>query len=311
MSGGSSSGSAAAVAAGLCHAALGTDTSGSIRLPAALCGVIGMKPTYNLISSNGVFPLSQTLDHVGVLTRTVRDNALILETLSGSAGGTFSAKLNCSINGLTVGIPTAFYHEYLSAEVASTLLEARKLFESVGATVIDVDIPEIWDIYAAQQLILKAEAYANHQHALEEGAPYDPEVRSRLMTGAEVNESTYRDALEMQASARKAFDSALTSANVLLTATCGIVAPKLGERKTELNGQVYPTPWLLTRLTAPTNLSGHPCISVPFRSSKGLPIGIQLIGRTFDEATVYQFAATLEAERTRSHNRGHQTAETV
>lgn len=302
MSGGSSSGSAAAVAAGFCVGALGTDTSGSVRLPAALCGVVGMKPTYGLVSCDGVFPLSPTLDHVGQLTSTVRDNAIFLEVMTDTPCGTYSKEIGASIEGRVVGVPTDFYSNFLSPPVAEALKRARRVFELAGATVVDLDITNIWDIYNTQQLILRAEAFATHREALSAGAIYDPEIRTRLMTGADVDNSTYQEALAKREQARSAFDTALASTDILLTATCGIVAPRQNERESNLGADTHSTPWLLTRLTAPTSLSGHPCISVPFGASKGLPIGMQLIGRYQEESTLYKFATILEEANSTSNS---------
>ena len=295
MPGGSSSGSAAAVGGDLCVGALGTDTSASVRLPGALCGVVGMKPTYDLLPRTGVFPLSHTLDHVGPLTKTVRDNAILLEVLANAQAGTYTRHIGQSIEGRVVGVPVEFFRGYLSPEVSAELDRARAAFEAAGAKVVEIDIDGIWDIYNAQQTVLKAEAYAVHREALQAEAPYHPEIRTRLLGGESVSDDEYNQALGVQKHARQAFDAALASVDVLLTATCGVVAPPLEERETLLGSEKYSTPWLLTRLTAPTNLSGHPSVSVPFGASNGLPIGMQIIGQHRDEAVVYQYAAVLEA----------------
>lgn len=298
VSGGSSSGSAAAVAAGLCQAALGTDTSASVRLPAALCGVVGLKPTYDLLSREGIFTLSQSLDHVGTLTSSVADAARLLEVMTGQAGR-YGMGLRRGAAGLRVGIMRRFYGEYLSSEVQDTLQAAQQALVDAGASLHEVDIPEIHDIYNQQQLVLKAEAYANHQAALEAGKAYSDEVQTRLLGGRDIGSTDYLHAKARQGAARAAFDRVLDDVDVLLTATCGIVAPAIDERTTVVDGEPYPTFWLLTRLTAPTNFSGHPGISVPFAPpahlrQTNLPVGVQLIGRFHDEATVLQAAQLLE-----------------
>lgn len=298
VSGGSSSGSAAAVAAGLCQAALGTDTSASVRLPAALCGVVGLKPTYDLLPRAGIFDLSQSLDHVGTLTSCVADAARLLEVMAGRPGH-YGTGLRRGAAGLRVGIVRRFYGEYLSPEVQHTVQAAQQALIEAGATLHEVDIPEILDIYNQQQLVLRAEAYANHQEALEGGKAYSDEVQARLLGGRDIGSTDYLRAKARQGAAKAAFDRVLEKVDVLLTATCGIVAPAIDERATVVNGEEYPTLWLLTRLTAPTNFSGHPSISVPFappahlRETR-LPVGVQLIGRFHDEATVLQAAQLLE-----------------
>lgn len=296
MSGGSSSGSACAVGAGLCRLALGTDTSASIRLPAALCGVVGLKPTFNLIPLEGVFPLSKTLDHVGPLTMNVADNARALGALADN-GTDYGARIGRSLEGVRVGVPQKFYGEFLSSAVRTAIADARKALTFAGARVVDVDIPDIQHIYEAQQLILKAEAYAIHQQALHAGALFSSEVRQRLLAGADVALADYLRALNSRGAARASFDQTLRGTDILLTPTCGIVAPRIGDRFTRLDGSEHPIFWMLTRLTSPTNFSGHPSLSVPFGAEDSLPIGMQLIGRHHEEALLYQVAASLEIAR--------------
>jgi aspartyl-tRNA(Asn)/glutamyl-tRNA(Gln) amidotransferase subunit A len=297
MTGGSSSGSAAAIAAGLAYGAIGTDTSASIRLPAALCGVVGMKPSIGLVPKGGVFPLSETLDHVGPLTSTVRDSAILLEGMAGKSAGYFSEKIGTSIRGKIVGLPDHFYCDYLSRDVRAALDEAANLLRDAGAVIKRVNIEGIEDIYAAQQLVLKSEAYTVHQKALESAAPYDEEVRQRLLTGSGVLASEYIRALQFKQIAVESFRQALSEADILLTATCGITAPLINDRITELNGEKQQTRWLLTRLTAPTNFSGNPSLAIPFGTdSNEMPIGLQLIGRINDESVVYQFGSVFENE---------------
>lgn len=296
MTGGSSSGSAAALAAELCLAALGSDTSASIRLPAAFCGVVGLKPTYGLLSCEGAFPLSRTLDHVGPMTRSVGDNALLLDCLSlNLPERSYERYIGQSVKGRTVGFIMGFYHEYLAEDVREALERTRSVFEQAGAKVVSVEIPDIQRVYDAQQIILRAEAYSQHRHALETGLSFQKEVRERLTNGADILASDYLQALSFRPQATQAFDDALEGVDMLFSPTCGITAPPLNERRTTLDGSEYFTPWLLTRLTAPTNLSMHPSLSVPLgHDADGLPIGIQLIGRCHDEARLYQYGHVLE-----------------
>lgn len=296
MPGGSSSGSAASVAGGLAYGSIGTDTSASVRLPAALCGVVGIKPTHDLISRSGVFGLSKTLDHVGPISRNVRDNALLLEASAGKPAGTYSSAIGRDIEGMVIGVPHHFFCEYLSPAVEHSLNKAIAALRAGGAVVKKLDIDNIYDIYNAQQLILKTEAYATHQAAIDAGEPYIQEVRDRLLSGKHVPSADYEYSLQFRDTARASFDAVLDDVDVVLTATCGITAPPLDERETLLNGREYQTPWVLTRLTAPTNLTGHPSLSVPFmRDEHLLPIGMQLIGHWHDEATLYQAGHYLEA----------------
>lgn len=295
VSGGSSSGSAAAVAAKLAFGSIGTDTSASIRLPAALCGVVGMKATLGLVSKKGGFPLSDTLDHIGPISQDVCDNALLLEIITEQSIGTYSNKIGNDINTLSIGIPTGFYDEYVSPGVKHSMTKAIQFLEAAGATIKSVEVENIYDIYNAQQLILKAEAYATHEASLKAKAPYIEEIKERLLSGENILASEYLSSLWYQNAAQASFDKALEHVDVLLTPTCGITAPLLDERSTLFNGEYHSTPWLLTRLTAPTNLSGHPSLSVPCgKDESGMPIGLQIIGKLHDEVTVYQVGYYIE-----------------
>ena len=295
ITGGSSSGSAATVAAGLAYGSIGTDTSASIRLPAALCGVVGMQATLGLVSKEGVFPLSQTLDHIGPLSPCVQDNALLLEVIAQRPAGTYSGMIGQDINGLVIGVPTQFYGEYLSPSVKRSMQEAIEALQAAGATVRTVEIEHIHEIYDAQQFVLKVEAYATHVASLDAKAPYLPEVQARLLTGKDALASDYLQALKFQRTAQASFDKVLDDVDVLLTPTCGISATLRDERSTRINDETCGTMWLLTRLTAPTNFSGHPSLSVPFgKDTNGMPLGLQLIGKLHDEATLYQVARQLE-----------------
>lgn len=299
MTGGSSSGSAAAVAAGLVHGAVGSDTAASVRLPASFCGVVGMKPTMDLLPADGIFPLSKTLDHPGPITTGCADNALMLAIMAGRPADSYSSLIGKPVDKLVVGLPDTFFNTHWSAPIRDAMARAVSLLESRGVTVRSVSIDKINEIYDAQQCVLRAEAYALHAERLASGAPYDEEVRERLLAGQSVTPDAYEQALAFQTYAKASFDQTLADVDVLLTPTCGITAPKLQERETVLNGETVPTRWLLTRLTAPTNLSGHPSLSVPFgRDPAGMPIGLQLIGRYHDEAILYQLGDVIAASRT-------------
>ncbi len=296
MTGGSSSGSAAAVAAGLVHAAVGSDTAASIRLPAAFCGVVGMKPTLGLVPSSGVFPLSRTLDHLGPITVNCRDNARMLAVMAGRDTHFYSRLIGKPVRELVVGLPDHFFNKHWSAAVRAAMVQATQALGQSGVRLRAVSIPRIDEIYEAQQCVLRAEAYALHAERLATGAPYEEEVRERLLTGKGISDEAYNDALSYQALARASFDEALDEVDVILTPTCGVTAPRLQERETLSEGKTVQTRWLLTRLTAPTNFSGHPSLSVPFGKDKQqLPIGIQLIGRYHDEVTLYQLGDSLAA----------------
>ena len=306
ISGGSSGGSAAAVAAKLLYGSLGSDTGGSVRIPAALCGVVGMKPTFGRVSKHGVFPLSWTLDHVGPLSRTVEDNALLLNALAGydprdpySANRPtedFASDMRRDIRGGVVGIPQEFYFEHVDDEVGERVREVIEVFRSLGAGVRVVEIPRLRETLEAQRLTLAADAYAIHEERLK-NAPerFDEEVRERLLEGEHLKAHRYASAQQRKLGSKDEFGEALDRADLLLTPTVPIAATLIDQREVNIGGHEEPVRSAVTRLTGPTNLNGFPSLSVPCGlTATGLPVGVQLIGRPFDEATLYRFGHSYE-----------------
>ena len=306
ISGGSSSGSGAAVAAGLVHGALGTDTGGSIRIPAALCGVVGMKPTFGRVSKHGVFPLAWTLDHVGPIARTVGDNALLLNALAGHdpedpysvrrEPEDFAGELGRGVRGGVVGVPSGFYFEALDGEVARRVGEAVEVFRELGAEVRPVEVALLRETLDAQRLVLAAEAYAVHAERLRtEPEKFDEEVRERVAAGEALRAHEYAEAQRAKLESLRAFGEVLEDVDVLLTPTVPLPATVIGQRKVRLNGREESVRASLNRLSGPTNLNGLPSLSVPCgRTASGLPVGLQLVGRPFDEATLYRYGHAFE-----------------
>jgi aspartyl-tRNA(Asn)/glutamyl-tRNA(Gln) amidotransferase subunit A len=305
--GGSSGGSGAAVAASLCYAALGSDTAASIRVPAALCGVVGMKPTFGRVSKSGAFPLAWTLDHVGPLSRTVEDNALLLNVLAGydkqdpysvdRTAEDFTRVLQSGVHGGAVGVPAKHYFEHAEDEVERKVREAVEVFRSLGAEVREVEIPHLPETLKAQRIILAVEAYAIHEERLEnEPERFGEEISSRLRDAEHLK--AYRYATAQQVTKRRSleeFGHTLEEIDVLLTPTVPIAATEIGQREVEIGDHEELVFSALTRLTGPTNLNGLPSLSVPCGLTRsGLPVGLQLIGRSFDEATVYRYGHAYE-----------------
>lgn len=297
ITGGSSGGSGAAVAAKLCYGALGTDTGGSIRIPSSCCGIVGMKPTYGRISNYGSFPLAWTLDSIGPMTRTVEDNALLLSTLVDKEED-FTHGLKKDLIGRTIGIPQNFYFDNLQDEVESIIKNAINAFKSLGAKIKIINIPGIEKFLYAQQIIIKTEAYTVHHKLLEEKPElYEEEVRERLLTGLKVKGYEYVLAKRMRNVAIDEFNRVLEQVDTLLAPTLPIVPTDYDQRMVAINGEDVRVRLALTNLTGPTNLNGFPSLNIPCGFSKeGLPVGLQLIGRPFDEANLYNFAYLLEQE---------------
>lgn len=306
ITGGSSGGSGAAVAANLCYGALGSDTGGSIRIPAALCGIVGMKPTFGRVSKHGVFPLAWSLDHVGPITRTVEDNAIMLNALAGRdpedpysldlAAEDFARDLKRGVRGATIGIPKEFYFEHVDNEVEALVREAAEAFLPLGAGVREVEVPNLLETLHAQRLTLAAEAYAVHEERVKtEPERFDDQGLERLLDGENLQAFRYAEAQQRKLYSRKEFGRVLQDADVLLTPTVPIPATLVGQRETTIDGYEEAVYSALTRLTGPTNLNGLPSLSLPCgTTSSGLPVGLQLIGRPFDEATLYRFGHAYE-----------------
>jgi aspartyl-tRNA(Asn)/glutamyl-tRNA(Gln) amidotransferase subunit A len=308
IAGGSSSGSGAAVAASLCYAALGTDTGGSIRIPSSFCGIVGMKPTFGRVSKYGVFPLCWTLDHVGPMTRTVKDNAIMLSVLSGydqrdpyskkNKAEDFTRFLDKGIKGRVIGVPASFYFDNVSEEVKNNIQQAIETFRKLGAKIKIIDIPILKDMTASFLMTLKSESYTFHKDELfSHPDQWDEEIRERLLTGSTGKADEYIRAQQIRKMAIQEFNKVLSEVEILITPTVPILPTDINQREVEINGSKEHVFSVLNRLTGPTSLIGFPSLSIPCGfSQSGLPIGLQLIGRPLDEANIYQFAEAFERE---------------
>ena len=300
IAGGSSGGSAAAVAAGLCTAALGTDTGGSIRIPAALCGIVGLKPTYGRVSRHGVVPLAWTMDHVGPMTRSVRDAALMLNVVAGhdprdpastdAPAPDFTAGLDAGVKGLRLGVPQHFYFDDLDAEVEGCVRAAIDVLGRLGGKIEEVALPRLEYAPAVYWPISISEAAAYHRDWLiNRPQDYGDDVRERMEPGLLAPAVRYLQAQRARRLIADDFRHALREVDVLLVPTTPVPAPRLDEAGTpEVRSS-------LLRLTSPANLAGLPALSVPCGfTGAGLPVGLQIIGRAFDEATVLRVGHAYE-----------------
>lgn len=300
--GGSSSGSGVAVAAALCAGALGSDTGGSIRIPASLCGITGIKPTYGRVSRAGVLPLAWSLDHVGPMTRSAADAALMLSAMAGYDPRDptssvlpvpdYSAALTGQVKGLRVGLLRRAFLEHADPAVRGGVEQAAKTLEGLGARVEEVELPSAIHAVGASFAILASEALTYHEEWMKSRAQdYAPDVRDRLRMGAFVAATQYLGAQRTRALLRNEVDGLLAARDVLLAPATPVVATPVGQNEVTLNGQTVDVRSTLTRLTRVFNLTGHPVASVPCGFTPGgLPIGMQIVGRPFDEATVLRAA---------------------
>ena len=308
--GGSSSGSGAATAAGFVPAAVGTDTGGSIRNPAAMCGVVGMKPTYGVVSRRGVMPLSFSLDHVGPLTRTVRDNALMLDAIAGYdpldpgsanfAAGGYTALLGRGVQGLKVGVIRHFYAQDMKAdaEMSAGIEAALKVLGDLGAQVREIRTAPLAEYAACNRTILTSEAFAIHEKWMRERPQdYGALARERLMAGAFVRAADYVNATRLRRTMADAFHRLFDDIDVAVTASsmdpaCRIDDPQAVEHTYGRQAR------------APFNVTGSPAVSVPVGFSKaGLPLAMQIVGKPYSEALVYRVAHAYEeaTQWTRMH----------
>lgn len=312
MSGGSSSGSAAAVATGMCVGAIGTDTSGSIRLPAAFCGIVGMKPTYGLVSKQGVYPLSATLDHIGPMTKTIEDNALFLNAIAGYDRFDFDSKkvdtyphqydkdIGTSIKDKVIGVPRNFYFENVDREIYASVMHCLDVLANLGATIIHIEVPHVEKMVEAQQLILRTEAYALHKdHLNDPNNEWDDEVRERLYTGEHTCATDYIAALNMRKQSYYEWKQLFEEIDAIITPTTAMLPQELEQREIAsgmFKGQHIR--WPMLRLTGHINLIGFPALALPCGISEQskLPMSVQFIGDTFKENVLYQIGYALEQE---------------
>ncbi len=314
ITGGSSGGSGSAVAAGQCMAALGSDTGGSVRIPASACGIVGLKPTFGRVSRHGVFPLANSLDTVGPMTRTVRDAAIVMNAIAGcdkrdasSANRPdedFTRLLGQDISGMRVGLPQEYFYDVIDDEVSAAVQQAALILEGLGAHVEECSIPALNDSVSISGTILLTEAAEIHLDNLREHADdLDADVRRRLEEGAMTPAVTYIAAQRARASFNREIARAMRTYDILLAPTTAIGAPKIGDSMVEVSGVSEAKLAIMPRLTRPHNICGIPTVSVPCGfTSEGLPIGMQIAARAFEDAVALQVAYAYE-QATEWHTR--------
>jgi aspartyl-tRNA(Asn)/glutamyl-tRNA(Gln) amidotransferase subunit A len=302
IAGGSSGGSAAAVAAGMAIASLGTDTSGSVRTPAALCGVTGLKPTYGRISREGVIPLSESLDHVGIITRDSWDAAAVLEAIAGHDEGDgttvdapvprYTEELEGLPPEIRVGVPRRYFLEVVADDVEDAFNLFLERLARMGVSVVDMEVKGIERIQEIWAPIRLGEAAAFHRRWFEATpSRYGDDLRKMIERGLAFSAVQYIEAQSSRQQMRKNFEEALGGVDVLATPTTQISAPRSGEEDFTIEGSHIDIYSALTKLTLPFNVVGLPAVTLPVEATGGrMPVGVQLAGRPFEESTILRLA---------------------
>jgi aspartyl-tRNA(Asn)/glutamyl-tRNA(Gln) amidotransferase subunit A len=310
ITGGSSGGSAVAVASGMAYMAMGTDTGGSIRIPAALCGVVGFKPTFGLASLYGIVPLSFNLDHPGPLTRSVIDAAITMDIITGydlkdpcprryKGGNTNFAEALKNVDnmkGMTIGIPSNFYFDKVDYEVEKLVKKAISAFKELGATVKFIKIPYLDVVPDVSTIIMSAEAALAHKDRLAVHPDgYKPDVKARLELGMSYSAIDYIKALQDREKIINAWEDALFHVDVVVTPTLPITAFKIGSTSVFTRGKEEPARKMCVRHTRLANMTGSPALTVPCGlTSDGLPVGVMIMGRNHDDLTVMKIGYAYE-----------------
>jgi aspartyl-tRNA(Asn)/glutamyl-tRNA(Gln) amidotransferase subunit A len=307
--GGSSGGSAAAVAAALCSSAMGSDTGGSVRIPATLCGIVGLKPTFGLIGRTGIVPHSWSLDHAGPLTRCVTDSAIILEALVGrdvndpssvnSPDAKYQPPADLTISGQRVGVIRNHFSERLSTDVTASFDKALIWLKQKGVEIHEFDVPNLDYGLGAIFAIELASSSAYHEHAIQRGLTrgFNPDVRDLVEMGRLVSAVDYLHAEQLRTELCKDFAKIFDTVDVVISPTSPITAWRAGQWELEIDGSLESVLAASWRFTYPFNLTGMPAITVPAGLDRnGLPIGLQIAGPPFSERKILTFAAAFEAE---------------
>ncbi len=289
--GGSSGGSGTAVATGMAFMATGTDTGGSIRIPASFCGVAGLKPTYGVVDRSGIQPLGFTLDHIGPLARTVADVRVSFEVMAGNAP---LKPAPASLKNLRIGLPENFYFTHVARDVVDAVHKAAADAEKLGARVIPLRVPDVDALNAAGRLILLAEASAVYAPYLDRREDFGMDVLALLDQGRLVPAIDYVNAQRIRKMLLADFHALFKNIDCLFTPATATTAPLIGQKQVEIDGKLEDSRLANTRLVRGINVLGFPALSIPCGKSAGLPIGLQIVGRPFEENLLLALGEGLE-----------------
>jgi aspartyl-tRNA(Asn)/glutamyl-tRNA(Gln) amidotransferase subunit A len=305
VAGGSSGGSAVAVATGMAEGAIGTDTAGSVRIPAALCGVMGFKPTYGRVSRLGVVPLAPSFDTVGVLALNAWDTAAMLQVMARHDGADMTTvdepvpnyldSISVPFSGARVGVVRRYFQDTLDPLVQENFESFASRLCDIGCTVEEADLEGVQDVYDRWVLIRRAEATAFHMRWLESSPElYGDDVRKLLELGRRVLAVDYVDALNARPAVIERFSDAMRRFDFLMVPATCVAAPGINQANVYIGGRDIATYSALNRLTLPFNYVGFPAVSIPSGLAGNLPLGVQIVGKLFDEARVLSVANAYE-----------------
>jgi aspartyl-tRNA(Asn)/glutamyl-tRNA(Gln) amidotransferase subunit A len=304
--GGSSGGSGVAIAAGFVPMAVGTDTGGSIRVPASYCGVVGFKPTYGRVSRYGVFPLAFSLDHVGPLGSSVEDCALAMAEIAGhdhrdssstriEVADFYAGPLN-NLRGVKLGVPKNFYFDRISHDVARAIQNSIQTMEKLGALITEIELPDIEQLNATQRTIQWGEASAVYA-SCDDPKCFSPDAWNLIRQGRNVRAVDYVNAQRLRTLFRRRFDEVWRAIDLLATPTTPVTAPLVEQDEVEIDGHLENVRLASTRLTRAINLLGEPALSLPCgKSGNGMPIGLQLIAPPFQDHWLLRVGRAVECE---------------
>ena len=305
ITGGSSGGSGAAVSSHLSIASLGTDTGGSIRIPSSFCGIVGLKPTHGLVSNYGSFPLAWSLDHIGPMTKTVKDSAYLLESISGSdskdpRNSTHESKkyanlFNGDIKGMRIGVNENYFFNNVDKPVESLVRKALLDLEKEGAILVDVDISYMeYAEFADLATIMVEPSTIHYNNIRKRPNDFGEDVRTSLRVGELYSASDYLQAQQIRENLKNEYSKLFKNVDVLITPTLPFLPPKIGEETAIINGKQVFYPYEIIRFTGPFNLTGLPALSIPCGFADELPVGMQIVGPAYHEEVIYNVAYAYE-----------------